>query len=255
MKKALALLTMCAAFSSAASAETIANADTKGSQPVRPEAKTDNPNYPWLNNINANISFVTNYMFRGISQSRNLPAVQGGFTYNSPFNIYVSAWGSNVKFDGTDATVEIDGILGYANTYGDDFAYDINIARYFYPSANTLNYNEINTLFNWRFLQFGVSYSANVYNVHKTGIYYQGGVNWDVPENYVFGVCDVNLTALLGHYSLPRAAGNSYNDYLIGLSKKFDHYKLGVQWTNTNGRQKSSPIDGSTFLAMVSADL
>jgi uncharacterized protein (TIGR02001 family) len=253
MKKAFILLSMCTAIASNAFAETPANADSKGSQAIK-EAAVTNPNYPWLNNINANVSFVTNYIFRGISQSRNLPAIQGGLTYNTPFNLYLNVWASNVKFSGTDATVEMDGIIGYANTYGDNIAYDINVARYFYPSERTLEYNELNALLNIYFLQFGISYSANVYNVHKRGTYYNGGINYDVPSKYLFGLCNVNFQALFGHYDLPIEAGNSYNDYLVGLSKTFDHYTLGVTWTSTNGRQKSSPIDGSTITAMVSAD-
>lgn len=254
MKKALAALTVCAALSPLTSTQVLAGMDYKGEVQSRPEAKTNNPNYPWLNDVNANISFVTNYIFRGFSQTRNLPAIQGGLTYNSPFNIYAMLWGSNVKFDGTDATLELDTILGYANTIGDNFAYDINVARYFYPSAKSLEYNEINTLFNWYFLQAGVSYSGNVYNVHRTGVYYQGGVNYDIPSDYLFGVCDVNFTALYGHYDLLVQAGGNYDDYLVSLKKKFDHYTVGAQWTSTNGNQKASPIDGSTFVAMVSAD-
>jgi len=256
MKKALVLLSICTALSPVASAETIGNADSKGNQPIAAtaEATVTNPNYPWLNNISTNLSFVTNYVFRGVSQTRNLPAIQGGLTYNSPINVYFNLWGSNVKFDGTDATVEIDTIIGYANTYGDNFSYDINVGRYNYPSTRSLNYNELNTLFRYYFLQFGVSYSSNVYNVHKPGTYYVGGINYDIPAKYLYGVCNVNVTGLFGHYSLPRVAGNSYNDYSVMLTKTFDHYTVGAQWTSTNGRQKSSPIDGSNILAMVSAD-
>lgn len=253
MKRALVLLSLCAAFTTNTFAETMVNADSKGSQPLK-EVKTDNPNYPWLNNINANVSFVTNYIFRGISQTRNLPAIQGGLTYNSPYNLYLNMWGSNAKFAGTDINIEIDGIIGYANTYGDHVAYDINVARYFFPGAPEAAYNELNTLLQVYFLQFGISYSANVYNVKKSGTYFLGGINYDIPAKYLFGFCNVNFKALFGHYNLPIEAGNTYNDYLVGLTKTFDHYTFGVNWTSTNGRQKSSPIDGSTITALVSAD-
>lgn len=268
MKKALVLFSICAAISPVIFADSPSNADTKGTQTVTnsdavvqaaPASTTavDDGRYPFLKNVSGNLSFVTNYVFRGISQDRNLPAIQGGLTYTFPINIYANLWGSNVQFldsHGAMATVEFDTIVGYRNTYGDNFAYDINIDRYNYPGARHANYNELNTLFNYYFLQLGISYSANVYNTHQSGTYYNGGINYDVPPTWIYGVTDVNFLALFGHYSLPVAAGNSYDDYNVQISKGFKNYKVAGQWTSTNGRQHNSPIDGSQLIATLSAD-
>ena len=258
MKKAIMMLTVCAAISPLTFAETASNADTKGDQPVAKVNKKisleqTKEDESLLKNVSGSLAFVTNYVFRGNSQSRNLPAVQGGLTYTFPINVYLNVWGSNVNFPGTGASVELDTVIGYSNTYGDNFAYDINIGRYNYPGARGLNYNELNTLVNFYFLQAGISYSANVFNVHQTGIYYTGGVNYDIPAQYAFGLCDVNLLAMMGHYTLPRAAGNSYNDYNIALSKSFKNYTVTAQWTGTNGRQNISPFDDNQVIGQVAA--
>lgn len=265
MKKALVVLSVYAAMSQVVFAETPANADTKGSEPVA-SVSTSTPadatvadfgNYPWLKNVSGNLAFVTNYVFRGVSQSRNLPAIQGGLTYTLPINIYLNLWGSNVQFadnHGANATVELDTILGYRNTYGENFAYDLNIARYNYPGARHANYNELNTVFSYYFLQAGISYSANVYNTHQSGTYYSGGINYDIPPTWIYGVCDLSLLALFGHYSLPVAAGNSYNDYNLQLTKAFKNYRVSAQWTSTNGRQHAAPLDGSQLIAQIAAD-
>ncbi len=208
----------------------------------------------WVDNLSGNLAWVSNYMFRGISQTRNLPALQGSLTYSFPYGIYANAWGSNVRFVGSPATVEMDTILGVRNTIGENFAYDISGARYNYPGAKDLNYNELNTVFNYYFLQAGYSYSANEYNSHTTGQYYQGGVNYDIPSNYIFGVDGVNILALFGHFSLKQPAGNSYNDYNVVLSKKIKSYTFAAQWTSTNGRAKNSPYDGSTLIGQVIAN-
>ena len=47
--------------------------------------------------FSANVALTTNYMFRGVSQTNNGPAIQGGFDYQySPYNLYVGVWASNV---------------------------------------------------------------------------------------------------------------------------------------------------------------
>lgn len=268
MKKALVLFSICTAISPVIFAETPSNADTKGGMPVvnsdavvqvtpADAAVIDDGRYPWLKNVSGNLAFVTNYIFRGISQTRNLPAIQGGLTYTFPINVYLNLWGSNVQFfdsHGAAATVEFDTIIGYRNTYGDNFAYDLNFGRYNYPGARHANYNELNTVFNYYFLQVGLGYSANVFNTHSSGTYYLGGINYDIPSTWVYGVTDLNLLATIGHYSLPVAAGNSYNDYNIQLSKAFKNYRIAGQWTSTNGRQHNSPIDGSQLIATLAAD-
>ena len=209
---------------------------------------------PWMDNLSGSFALTSNYVFRGVSQSENLAAVQGGLTYTFPIHIYANVWASNVKFASTpNAQIEIDTIMGYHNTYGDNFTYDINFDRYNYPGARNINYNEANSVFNYRFLQFGLSYSANEYATHTGGTYYNGGINYNVPSKYTFGIENINVQALLGHSSLSRAAGNSYNDYNISISKTLRAYTAMLQWVSTNGRQHGSPYDGSTVIATISA--
>lgn len=208
----------------------------------------------WIDNLSGYLTVVSNYMFRGISQTRNLPALQGSLTYGLPYGIYLNMWGSNVRFEDSPATVEFDSVIGVRNTIGEKFSFDINAARYNYPGARLSNYNEINSVFNYDFLQAGLSYSGNVYNSHTGGTYYNGGINYAIPSEFIFHIDNVSILALFGHYSLNRAAGNSYNDYNIMLSKKIKNYTFAAQWTDTNGRANSHPYDGSTFIGQVTAN-
>lgn len=243
MKKTLVLLSIITAASSLAFAETTSDKNVK-------------EEYPWLKDLSGNLTFVTNYVFRGISQTKNLPAIQGGLTYALPFNFYFNLWGSNVKFlasDKTQATAEFDTMLGYHDSYTDNFTYDLNFGRYNYPGARYANYNEFNSVFNLYFIQAGFSYSGNVYNTHSSGTYYNLGINYDIPSSWI-NVNDVSLLATIGHYTLPRIAGNSYDDYNIVLTKGFKNYKIAGQWTTTDGRQHNSPYDSTQLIAQVSAD-
>ncbi len=208
----------------------------------------------WIDNLSGYLTVVSNYMFRGISQTRNLPALQGSLSYQLPLGIYLNMWGSNVRFEDSPATIEMDTVIGVRNSIGEDFNYDISAARYNYPGARLTNYNEINSVFNYHFVQLGYSYSGNVYNTHATAQYYQGGINVGIPASYIFNIQEVTLVALLGHYSLPKVAGNSYNDYNVMLSKAIKNYTFALQWTSTNGRAQSSPYDGSTWIGQVTAN-
>lgn len=208
----------------------------------------------WIDNLSGYLTVVSNYMFRGISQTRNLPALQGSLTYSLPYGIYLNMWGSNVRFEDSPATVEFDSVIGVRNTIGEKFSFDVSAARYNYPGARLSNYNEINSVFNYDFLQAGLSYSGNVYNTHTSGTYYNGGINYNIPSEYVFHIDNVSILALIGHYDLHPAAGKSYNDYNVMLSKKIKNYTFAAQWTDTNGRANSQPYDRSTFIGQVTAN-
>lgn len=260
MKKVLSVLSICMMAGVCSSAYAVSDPllekppvlKKSVPNPVFKDQKPDD-GLSWMDNLTGNLTWTSNYIFRGVSQTRNLPAIQGGLTYTFPWGIYANMWGSNVKFEDSDATVEIDGILGFNKEIG-NFTMDINVARFFYPSAQDLSYNELNTLFNYYFLQFGVSYSADVYATHQSGTYYQGGINYDIPSQYFFNVDGMNFTALYGHYNLPVAAGDTYDDYLVSVSKKLRMYTGSLIWTSTNGEQHLSPIDGSTFTVQLAAD-
>lgn len=219
-----------------------------------PQSLTADNDKIWIDNLSGYLTVASNYMFRGISQTRNLPALQGSLSYSLPYGIYLNMWGSNVRFDNSPATVELDSVIGVRNTIGEKFTYDVSAARYNYPGARLSNYNEINSVFNYDFLQLGLSYSGNVYNTHTNGTYYNGGINYNIPSQYFFHIEDVSILALIGHYDLHPAAGHSYNDYNIMLSKKIKNYVFAAQWTDTNGRAKSQPYDRSTFIGQVTAN-
>jgi uncharacterized protein (TIGR02001 family) len=48
--------------------------------------------------LSFNAGVVSDYRYRGISQSRLKPAVQGGFDYADKSGFYVGAWGSSIKW-------------------------------------------------------------------------------------------------------------------------------------------------------------
>ena len=193
--------------------------------------------------LSANVALTTNYMFRGVSQTNNGPAIQGGFDYEyKPLGLYAGVWGSNVDsssavFDPTDptgetlleapgydgASMELDLYVGWRPTW-DKLGFDIGYLRYQYPGTDTddNNTNEF---------KLGVSYETDYFTPSYTASYsddwYGTGDSWyhdisvDIPLPYEF--------TLSGHYGWNRfddSAGN-YQDWKIALSREF--FGLGTE--------------------------
>lgn len=87
--------------------------------------------------LSYNIGAVTDYRYRGISQSRLKPAVSGGVDFSHSSGAYVGVWASSiqwVKDAGGDGKVEVDIYGGYKGAAG-PVSYDVGVLTYQYPSA------------------------------------------------------------------------------------------------------------------------
>ena len=99
--------------------------------------------------FSANVALTSEYYFRGLSQTDDAPAIQGGFDYSvdiaPPASLYLGVWGSNVDFnDGADgATVETDLYGGLNGSIGDTgISWDAGLIYYAYPgAASSLDYD------------------------------------------------------------------------------------------------------------------
>ncbi|MBH03456.1 MAG: hypothetical protein CMP08_04950 [Xanthomonadales bacterium] len=76
--------------------------------------------------LTANATFTTNYIWRGLTQTLNDPAVQGGIDYVDDSGLYVGTWLSNVKYANATTTAGADEFVDGANFNGagDRFSYE-----------------------------------------------------------------------------------------------------------------------------------
>jgi uncharacterized protein (TIGR02001 family) len=94
--------------------------------------------------ITGGASLVSDYRYRGISQTDKDPAIQGNFTINHDSGIYVGLWGSSVDdYVAAGADQEIDIIVGFKKEISSGVTLDVGGTYYFYPGAEKLiaNYN------------------------------------------------------------------------------------------------------------------
>jgi uncharacterized protein (TIGR02001 family) len=207
-----------------------------------------------------NFDLTSNYIFRGTSASNNLPAVQGGFTFTflKP-GIYLNLWGSSTSFANTtyneNATVEIDTIVGIRNSITKNLSYDISYAQYIYPKANHAQFGELIPKISYTIglltITPNMAYTANIFSTHKPATYYNGRLDLALPSKYVY-FNDLTASGSVGHWSLPKSVGlNSYNDYMLGISKTIKNYVLSLQWTDTNGMLFNNSLDDPHIFATV----
>lgn len=84
--------------------------------------------------VSGSVGLVSEYRFRGVSQSDRAMAVQGGLTIAHESGFYVGTWGSNLAGWGTfgGANMELDIIAGYKKTIG-SATVDFGATWYMYP--------------------------------------------------------------------------------------------------------------------------
>ena len=171
-----------------------------------------------------NIGAFTDYRYRGISQSRVKPALQGGVDYAAGA-FYVGAWASTinwVKDAGGKADVEIDIYGGYKGELAKDVAYDVGVLTYIYPS-NNLNPSADTTEI-YGAVTFGpvtAKYSHALTNTFanaksKNSGYLDLSASFEVADGW-------SIAPHLGHQQIkgPASQVASYTDYSVTLSKDF----------------------------------
>lgn len=87
--------------------------------------------------VSGNVALVSDYRFRGVSQSDKGMAIQGGITVSHESGLYIGTWGSNLAGWGTfgGANMELDLIAGYKKELSDGLAVDVGVTWYMYPSG------------------------------------------------------------------------------------------------------------------------
>jgi uncharacterized protein (TIGR02001 family) len=86
-------------------------------------------------NFSATMTFATDYLFRGVSQTDNNPAAQGSFDYKHPIGVYLGIWGSNVDDYISEGNVELDVYGGYGRELFTNLNMDVAVFYYYYPGS------------------------------------------------------------------------------------------------------------------------
>jgi uncharacterized protein (TIGR02001 family) len=175
--------------------------------------------------VTYNAAVASEYRYRGLSQTRFIPALQGGADYtHNPTGFYAGTWLSTIKWVkdlGGDANIEWDVYGGKKGQITPDISYDVGGLYYWYPS-NKLGPNA-NTFELYGQLGYGpgyIKYSHSTTNLFgtpdsKNSGYLDIGANIDLAS--VSPGLVLNLHA--GRQEVKNNDALSYNDYKVGLTK------------------------------------
>jgi uncharacterized protein (TIGR02001 family) len=203
--------------------------------------------------ISANVALVSDYKFRGISQTGKDAAVQGGFDAGFGPGFYVGTWASSVDFGDVDdgsgsyGTMEIDYYAGWASSIGDtNFGIDVGYMYYQYP-GDTVDpegdYQEIYIGGSWKDLSLKAVYSDDYYAETDEFWYISGDYSFTLLE-------DLSIGLHVGYNMLEETtwddAGNvtdggflssdedAYTDYSVSVTYNWASVDFSVAYVGTD---------------------
>ena len=106
--------------------------------------------------FSGNVTYATDYRFRGISQVDRSQAIQGGFDIELDSGLYFGTWASNVG-NWSGGTIEVDYYGGYAMDLSESTSADVGVIYYGYPEDDAdpdLDYVEVYGSLSFRTLRW-----------------------------------------------------------------------------------------------------
>jgi len=194
------------------------------------------------NEVSFNAGVASEYRYRGISQSRLDPALQGGADYtNNPTGLYVGTWLSSIKWikdAGGSGNVEWDIYAGKRGEIVKDVSYDVGVLTYVYASnglGNVPGLADANTTEIYGQIGTGpvyAKYSSSVTNLFgvqnsKNSGYLDLGANLELPESYT-------LNLHVGRQMIKNNSAYSYTDWKVGVTKEFFGVSFSLAALGTN---------------------
>ncbi len=173
--------------------------------------------------LTGNAAATTNYIWRGVTQTDNAAAVQGGLDWSTG-GFYVGTWLSNVDFSGAGGKkgYELDLYAGFGGEAG-GFGYDLGVITYQYPMEPQINFTEVYASGTFSVLTLGLNYTVDTASANEAG-----KSAFDKGDIYVYGSLDFETKA--GDLSLYAGSYMFDNDGNVGGSGtgELDYIHYGV---------------------------
>lgn len=192
---------------------------------------------------------VTDYRYRGISQSARRPALQGGVDFAHSSGFYLGTWASTIRWirdAGGDSNVEIDLYGGYKATVG-AFGVDVGALRYWYPNSSFgfaphPNTTEVYAAGTWG--PATLKYSHAVTNLF--GFADSDGSGYlDLGATFETGFWGLAVTPHVGYQRVKNNSAFSYTDWSVALGKDFGNgLSASLAYVDTDTDMYVSPRNG-----------
>lgn len=182
------------------------------------------------------LSFLSDYIYRGYSKSRSNPVVQGHLDYEDESGWFTGAGVSQVSFDdrsNTDhADVEFKPYLGWSLPISNDWRSELSVTGYLFNDkvfAHDADYAEFYANLHYQdWLSASVSVAPNAYQRHTTVLNYELNYRHDILDNLQF-------SAGLGYYQAKALLEKDYFYWNVGASWFLTSYlSLDIRYADVN---------------------
>lgn len=214
--------------------------------------------------ISGSATIASDYRFRGVSQSDQEMAIQGGITIAHESGVYVGTWGSNLAGWGTfgGANMELDLIAGYKAKLAENATLDVGLTWYLYPGGADKTdfaepYVKLTGTAGPATLTAGVAYAPRQQAIgrwYRTGADAAAGVytslgakddNLYVSGDGAFAILGTPITAKahvghswgqngLGPNATAVSPTGSYWDWSLGADATYRNLTLNLSWVDTD---------------------
>jgi uncharacterized protein (TIGR02001 family) len=198
--------------------------------------------------LTGNAAVVSDYRYRGITQTRFDPALQVGADLGLPNGLYAGVWATNIKWIkavGGKGSSEVDLYGGYKTELSKDLLLDVGVLRYQYPGNNYKQINILNDNANTTELYGALTYGPVTakYSHSLTSLF---GVKDSSGSSYF----DLTATFDLGggwsvvpHFGRQVVANNSswnYNDLALTVTKDFSGVVFGLSAVTVDAKNEGN---------------
>ena len=198
-------------------------------------------------NTSGSVAVVNDYLFRGLSQTNQKPALQPGIEYDQASGWYVGAWGSNISWlsDASasaaplSSSLEVDLYTGYRGSFSSAWSYDVGLYEYYYPGDYPAGFTRPYTTEGYVSLAYktlSLKYSHSFTNLFGFADSKHSGY-LDLSWNYGFSP-NWTLNTHVGHQDVANTPGASYSDWKLGVTRVFGHgYSVALGYYGTNAKR------------------
>jgi uncharacterized protein (TIGR02001 family) len=220
---------LAAAISAAAAMPGLANAQAAAQSP---------------HTLTGNVAIVSDYRFRGISQTYEQPAIQGGIDYSHASGFYLGNWNSSVSGYSypNGGGIEMDFYGGFKKAFG-DFGVDVGLLQYYYPKA-TIAGQKFDTLeayvagsWKWLTLKYSLTmtdwFGVNSISTGTTNGDSEGSGYLELNASYEIAP-KLTLVGHIGQQTVKNYGNLDYTDYKIGATYDLSGWVLGAAYVDTD---------------------
>lgn len=181
------------------------------------------------------LTLVSDYVFRGASQSNGDPTVQAGIDYLDPSGVFVGVFVARTDFPenpfgSNPGSIQLDAYLGFSHAAGIDWSWDIAALRHEFPDSQVFDYSYNELAVNLHFrdvLRLGATVSDDAAAGGSSGWTAEIELRQPLGDRF-------QVSGALGHYEFARTDWSDYLYWDLGVSATVARLTFDIRYFDMN---------------------